>query len=98
MTAGNLDRINAVTSPTTGANYAAPLPRLPGNLADPRVLVDVLHRVGLRAPTHVTAATSLRASGLRYAVAEVDAALSASGLSTQDRMRLKTAMGHAGIF
>jgi hypothetical protein len=95
-----IERLHAV-APTAGATTPAPLIRLPGDLANPRTMVGVLNSLGLTVPNSLSAAAykgeSLRASGHRYAPNVVDAALSKTNFSLQDRMRLKSAMGHAGI-
>ncbi len=98
MPAGILTKIHAVTPDTPPA--APTLQHLPGNLGNPHTLLWALQGVGLMVPTKLSASAStgnLRASGHRYPVIEVDAALSKTSLPLSERMRLKSAMGHAGI-
>lgn len=92
MTTQTLDRMNA-------AQGAKRLTYIPTNL-EPRALLDVLHRLGLAIPTKLAAAASagdLRASGHRFTIKEIDAALSQANVMLSDRFRVKTAMGRNGI-
>lgn len=98
MTVGILTKLQAVSPAIPPA--APTLQHLPGNLGNPHALLWALQGVGLMVPTKLSAAAAtgnLRASGHRYPVTEVDAALSRTSLSLSERMRLKSAMGHAGI-
>jgi hypothetical protein len=95
MTTNTLDKIHAV-APST----ATRLTYIPVNL-DPHTLVGVLHRLGLMVPTKLSAAASsrqpLQASGHRYTIGEIDAALSKANAPVSDRFRVKAAMGQNGI-
>ncbi len=98
MPAGILTKLQAVSPAIPPA--APTLQHLPGNLGYPHSLVRALQGVGLMVPTKLSAAAStgsLRASGHKYPITEVDAALAKTTLSLSERMRLKAAMGHAGI-
>ena len=77
------------------------LQRLSGNMDNPIALVGALASIGLDVPAGMTIAAStgkpLRTTGHQYSVCEVDAALRNTGLSVAERMRLKAAMGRAGL-
>ncbi len=100
MTTATIDKLNAV-APQAGQATAPSLERLPGDLGNQRTLVGVLQSLGLVVPSSLSAAASkgqpLRASGHCYTRRTVDGALSRTNFSMQERMRLKAAMGHAGI-
>jgi hypothetical protein len=68
---------------------------------NPNAIVGVLRSLQLQVPTSLTAAAakgeSLRASGHRFTVKEVDAALTAANVPLSDRFRLKAALDRNGI-
>jgi len=98
MTAGMIANMQAIsTSPPVAAK---PFKSMPTNLT-PSAIMDVLRGLSLQVPTSLTAAAakgeSLRASGHRFTVKEVDAALTAANVPISDRFRLKQALTHNGI-
>src|SRR5579871_1909317 len=104
MTAGTLNNIHAVVAPAARTPSSAPMERLSCTLGDPLALVDLLDVLGLTVPPSLSAAAStgkkledLRVSSHRYPVREVDAALSETKLSMQDRLRVKAALARAGL-
>ena len=99
MPSGILKRIHA--APTGEISIGAPLERLPGDLGNAPSMVKTLQRLGLMVPSALSIAASsgqpMRASGHKYGVIEVDAALSRTNLSITDRLRLKSVMDRVGI-
>ncbi len=90
----SIDRMQAV-----GAVPGGPTVYVPNNL-NPRAIVGVLSLLGLTIPTTVSAGVAkdnLRASGHRFPVKEVDAALANANIPITDRFRLKMAMTDNGI-
>ena len=90
-----IDKLHAIA-----ATDPAPLRYVPTNL-DPRTLVGVLQRLNLVVPAKLSAAAfggqPPSASGHRFTIKEVDAALVNANVGISDRIRLKAAMGHSGI-
>jgi hypothetical protein len=90
-----IDRLHAATPP------GPPLLRMPGNLGHQNVLLDTVKRLNLVVPGTMQAAADsgkpLRDSGHQFTVEEVDRALAKGSFSTDEKMRLKAGMRHAGI-
>jgi hypothetical protein len=107
MTAGIIDKLMDVVqvalqegvTPNNTTPYK-PFKNVPTNL-NASVLVGVLRSLNLQVPTSLTAAAakgeSFRASGHRYTIKELDAALTAANVPISDRFRLKQALTHNGI-
>jgi hypothetical protein len=98
MTTGMIDRMNAVAPNETAA--ADVISRVPTNL-NASAIVCVLRNLNLQVPTSLTVAAakgeSLRASGHRYTVKELDAALTAANVPISDRFRFKRVLERNGL-
>lgn len=98
MIPGMIDKMNSVAPNETIA--VRPFSHMPTDL-NPNAIVGVLRSLQLQVPTSLTAAAakgkSLRASGHRFTVKEVDAALTAANVPLSDRFRLKAALDRNGI-
>jgi hypothetical protein len=97
MTHGTLDNIRAVAP--DGSTAVKPFKYMPPNLT-PSVVVSTLASLGLTVPTKLTAAAasgSLRSADYKFALKEVDAALSKADVPISDRFRFKEALSHNGI-
>jgi hypothetical protein len=99
MIPGMIDKLTAVVAPIDTV-AAKPFKSMPTNL-NASAIVDVLRSLKLQVPTSLTAAAAkgeaLRASGHRFTVKEVDAALTAADVPISDRFRLKAALDRNGI-
>ena len=99
MIPGTIDKLTAV-APSSDAIAPKPFKRMPTNL-NASAIVDVLRSLNLQVPTSLTAAAakgeSLRASGHRFAVKEIDAALTAANVPISDRFRFKNALDRNGL-
>jgi hypothetical protein len=99
MIPGMIDRMTAVVAPSD-AVAAKPFKNVPTNL-NPSAVVDVLRSLKLQVPTSLTAAAakgeSLRATGHKFTIKEVDAALTAANVPISDRFRLKAALDRNGL-